>query len=102
VLEQDQGFDLVLCDLMMPGMGGEELLRNIDRRWPELARSVVFMTGGAYTPAAAAFLGSIPNQRIQKPFQPIALLSLLQRALRERLVRERRKVMNGSNGASQH
>jgi PAS domain S-box-containing protein len=102
LLEKDQGFDLVLCDLMMPGMGGEELLKRIDQCWPELASSVVFMTGGAYTPASAAFLGSIPNQRIQKPFQPIALLSLLQRALRERIVRERHKVMNGNNASNGH
>ena len=99
VLEADQSFDLVLCDLMMPGMGGEELLRSVDRRWPQLASSVVFMTGGAFTPSAAAFLASIPNARIQKPFQPIALFGVLQRGLTERAARDRRRQLNGgSNG----
>jgi PAS domain S-box-containing protein len=98
LLEEDTGFDLVLCDLMMPGMGGEELLRRVERRWPRIAASIVFMTGGAYTPAAAAFLASVTNPRIQKPFQPIALMSLLQRGLRERKARE---SANGtSNGAA--
>ena len=93
LLEEDPRFDLVLCDLMMPGMGGEELLRRVERRWPRIASSIVFMTGGAYTPAAAAFLASIANPRIQKPFQPIALMSLLQRGLRDRKARE--KTSNG-------
>ncbi|HMI92935.1 MAG TPA: response regulator, partial [Polyangiales bacterium] len=100
LLEEDHNFDLVLCDLMMPGMGGEELLRRVERRWPRVAASMVFMTGGAYTPAAAAFLASITNPRIQKPFQPIALMSLLQRGLRERKARESGNG-HGNNG-SQH
>jgi signal transduction histidine kinase len=34
----------------------------------EQAAQMVFLTGGAFTPSAGAFLDSIPNQRIEKPF----------------------------------
>ena len=35
------------------------------------------MTGGAFTPRARAFLENIDNARLEKPFPPEALLSLL-------------------------
>jgi signal transduction histidine kinase/ActR/RegA family two-component response regulator len=41
-------FDVVICDLMMPGMSGVDLYREVCNRWPVLARRFVFMTGGTY------------------------------------------------------
>jgi signal transduction histidine kinase len=60
-------FDLILCDLMMSEMSGIELHSELVRRAPELARRVVFMTGGAFTPRARAFLQAIPNRCVEKP-----------------------------------
>lgn len=39
-------YDLVLCDLMMPGESGEELYGWITRARPELAGRVAYVTGG--------------------------------------------------------
>ena len=61
-------FDVIISDLMMPGMSGMELHAEVSRRWPPLARRMVFMTGGAFTNAAKAFLESVPNERLEKPF----------------------------------
>jgi hypothetical protein len=36
---------------------------------PEAARRMVFMTGGVFTDEAQAFLASVENPRIDKPFQ---------------------------------
>ncbi len=82
-LERDPRFDVILCDLMMPQVGGQELMREIERRWPQLVPAIVFMTGGAFSPAAAEFLASVENAHLQKPFEPAALFALLARKLSE-------------------
>ena len=35
---------------------------------PEVVPRIAFMTGGAFTPGAAAFLDKIPNRILKKPF----------------------------------
>jgi DNA-binding NarL/FixJ family response regulator len=64
------GYDVVLCDLMMPEMTGMELHAQLEASAPERARRMVFITGGAYTPAAKAFLARVSNPRVEKPFEP--------------------------------
>jgi PAS domain S-box-containing protein len=61
-------FDLILCDLMMPVMDGRELYTELCRFAPEQAKKVVFLTGGAFTPTLQAFLATVPNASISKPF----------------------------------
>lgn len=79
-LEQDT-FDLVLCDLMMPGVSGMDLHRWLADRSPPLARRMVFMTGGVFTDEAREFLDGVPNPRIEKPFDTKQLLRLIQEEL---------------------
>ncbi len=38
---------------------------------------MVFMTGGAFTPESRAFLASVPNAWVEKPFDPAALRALV-------------------------
>jgi CheY-like chemotaxis protein len=64
------GFDLVLCDVMMPAGGGERFYRTLAERAPALARRIVFFTGGAVTDAARVFLRSQPQPVLQKPLDP--------------------------------
>jgi CheY-like chemotaxis protein len=72
-LEADAGFDVIVCDLMMPEMSGMDLHEHVSRAWPRLASRMVFLTGGAFTPQARAFLDRVPNQRLDKPFDPVVL-----------------------------
>jgi DNA-binding NtrC family response regulator len=78
LLEQ-QDFDVVLCDLLMPGMSGMDLYRELALLRPGAERRMVFMTGGAFTPRAAEFLARVDNPRIEKPFD----LSRMRRIVRE-------------------
>ena len=74
-------FDAVLCDLMMPDGTGMDLFEWIGAAQPALAGRVVFMTGGAFTNAAADFLARVPNRRLEKPFTPKALREAVRSAL---------------------
>jgi CheY-like chemotaxis protein len=64
----DHGFDVVFCDLMMPDMSGVEFYAELERTAPQLVERVVFLTGGAFTPASRQFLARVPNPRLHKPF----------------------------------
>jgi len=75
-------FDVILCDLMMPEMTGMDLHREIARERPELVNRMIFMTGGAFTPAARDFLDRVPNDRLEKPYEVQSLRALVQRLLR--------------------
>ncbi|MFL5319333.1 MAG: ATP-binding protein [Myxococcaceae bacterium] len=70
-------YDLILCDVMMPGMNGMELFAEVSRRAPEAALRFVFMTGGAVRADAKAFLAATTNPVLEKPFPPEALSSML-------------------------
>jgi CheY-like chemotaxis protein len=63
-------FAAILCDLMMPEMTGMDLHEAIAATDPALASRMVFMTGGAYTARAQAFLEGMPARRLDKPFRP--------------------------------
>jgi two-component system, cell cycle sensor histidine kinase and response regulator CckA len=77
VLERGSSFDVVLCDLMMPGMTGMELFEVLRREYPALAPHVVFMTGGVSVPRIREFLDSVSNPKLEKPFDVAELRRLL-------------------------
>jgi len=71
--------DLVLTDLMMPGIGGTALARRLTEQWPDLP--VIFMSGfSAEELQRRGALGS-PGDLIQKPFTPHELMTAVGRAL---------------------
>jgi CheY-like chemotaxis protein len=68
-----ESFDVILCDVMLPGMSGIDLFEAVSRAEPELLRRFIFVTGGAFTQRARDFLASVPNVRIDKPFEASAI-----------------------------
>jgi PAS domain S-box-containing protein len=74
-------FDLVISDLMMPEMTGMDLHAELSQSHPEIAKRMVFLSGGAFTDAAREFLRRVPNPQIEKPFDPQQLRDLLRRLL---------------------
>ncbi len=61
-------YDVILCDLIMPEMTGMDVYRAALQRATPVHDRIVFMTGGAFTQRARDFLQSVPNLRIEKPF----------------------------------
>ncbi len=81
LVAEDERFDVILCDLMMNGLDGIALHDELERARPALAERIVFMTGGAFTPRARAFLARIPNVCIDKPLDMRSLLALIEARL---------------------
>jgi signal transduction histidine kinase/AmiR/NasT family two-component response regulator len=78
-------FDVILMDVMMPEMSGMELYERLRALAPKQAEQVVFLTGGAFSPAAREFLDRVPSPRLDKPFKSEDLLAIVEEVA-ERLV----------------
>jgi PAS domain S-box-containing protein len=80
-LSRRQDYDVVLCDVMMPRMNGMELFAQISRKYPQLAERFVFMSGGATRPDVDAFLDSVANEKLFKPFSLPSVKAVVSRLL---------------------
>jgi PAS domain S-box-containing protein len=78
-------FDLILCDVTMPVMGGLALLGQLQRDRPEAARRLVFMTGGALSEEQRDALARSEVTVLGKPFDLSQLDEVLKRFAREPL-----------------
>ena len=59
---------VILCDLRMPGMGGQGLHAELVARFPALLDRLIFVTGDVVEPSTAAFLRSAGRPVVEKPF----------------------------------
>jgi CheY-like chemotaxis protein len=74
----EREFDAILTDLRMPEMDGLELYRQIEQRWPQRARLVVFITGDALSPTVQKFLAGTGQPYLEKPFVPAEVRKIVQ------------------------
>ncbi len=87
ILERGEPFDLVLCDLMMPDMTGMDVSARLSKERPDVASRMVFLSGGAFTPEAAAFLAAAGRRHVEKPFRPQELKQRVREILGDQLAR---------------
>ncbi len=80
---QEQEFDVVFCDLMMPEVSGMDFFETLRSDQPELCERVVFMTGGAFTPRAQLFVETVDNVTLTKPFEMDSVRRLVQNKLQK-------------------
>jgi len=78
-----EDFDVVFCDLIMPGVTGMDLYYRLLHEREDVARDLVFMTGGAYGGPAQSFLEGLENDVMEKPFRAEQLRSFLAGRLAE-------------------
>ncbi|HVU52259.1 MAG TPA: response regulator [Polyangia bacterium] len=72
-------YDVVICDLSMPGVDGVTLYEGLVARRSPLAPRFVLVTGGAFTPGAAAAIERSAVPCLQKPFDSAKLAETLRR-----------------------
>jgi PAS domain S-box-containing protein len=68
ILERDSGFDVIVCDVVMPEMTGADLHRWLLEQKPHLAARMLFITGGRDGEAARALRDLEPGRLLEKPF----------------------------------
>ncbi len=61
-------YDVVICDLMMPRLRGDEFFYKAKQLRPNLGRRFVFITGFAADPEISDFLTSNDVEFLVKPF----------------------------------
>ena len=76
--------DVILCDVMMPKVTGMDFLESVRKSEPGMARRIIFMTGGAFTPRAREFLEHLPDQHLTKPFEPETLFAAVRACIARR------------------
>ncbi|PYT35976.1 MAG: hypothetical protein DMF52_08910 [Acidobacteria bacterium] len=64
-----RSYDILLLDLKMPEMDGQQLFREVRRRWPDLARRVIFASGDTLHPDTRHFLDTSGCPCVDKPFK---------------------------------
>ena len=66
----EQRFDVILTDIRMPDLDGRALYGEIERRWPERAAQVIFVSGDTLTSTLREFAQERGRPVIEKPFLP--------------------------------
>lgn len=79
---ENETFDAVLCDLHMPGMDGIDVYERAVVRDAALRGRFVFMSGGAHSDRATAFLRREKPLLVDKPFTPERVEQVVRRVLR--------------------
>jgi two-component system NtrC family sensor kinase len=70
---KEQMYDLVICDIRMPGMDGREVYSRVERDIPQLAQRFLFLTGDI-SEQTRAFLQETDKPYLFKPFTREAFL----------------------------
>ncbi|GAB3663209.1 sigma-54-dependent transcriptional regulator [Ramlibacter alkalitolerans] len=93
----ENGYDIVVLDIMMPHIDGLQVLQHVKERHPEV--DVIMMTGLSQVQTAVQAMKLGAFDYLPKPFDPDELKMVVDRAIeRQRLLRENR-VLKSEAGA---
>ncbi len=77
-----EDYDVILCDMMMPEMGGADFYEALREQRPDVLDRIVFLTGGAFTVRARSFLEEVANLRLEKTFDVQHLRAIVRERVR--------------------
>ena len=72
-------FDLIICDLRMPALSGQELHAWAVRHHPQLVERLIFASGDVTDAGIASFLENSGCQVLEKPFEMTTLDRMISR-----------------------
>ena len=77
----EHDFDLVITDLCMPNVCGQELYERVAEERPDLMRRFVFATGDLAREETLAFLKGLPNRILTKPLEAETVRRVVSQAM---------------------
>jgi PAS domain S-box-containing protein len=81
-LSAGERWDVILCDLMMPGLSGMDFYAEALKSAPDAAGRIVFMTAGTFTRRARAFVQSVGDRCFDKPIDAEKLREIVRGGVR--------------------
>ena len=96
-LQREEPPDLILSDLMMPGISGMDVLRAVRRKHPETP--VVLITAYATVETAIEAIKEGAYDYMPKPFGPDELLVVVERAIGHRRLKDENRRLRAQLGA---
>ncbi|MFO7665962.1 MAG: response regulator [Desulfobacterales bacterium] len=81
---KNESFDLMISDIVMPGMNGLELLKQVKTEWPKTRALMMTAYASTDTAVKAIRLGALDY--VPKPFTPDELRNVVQKAMTGKLV----------------
>jgi CheY-like chemotaxis protein len=80
------GYDLVLMDVQMPDMDGNEVTRRIRNELQLKSLPIIALTAGALVSEREHSLQAGMDDFLTKPFEPAALIRIVRRYLESKLI----------------
>jgi two-component system NtrC family sensor kinase len=76
-------YDVILTDVRMPDMDGLALFAEVEQRWPEHARRVVFVSGDTLSAGLSDIAAAGRLRILEKPFVPAEVRRIVAEVLTE-------------------
>ncbi len=78
---QQESFDLVICDMKMPGLNGQQVYERLRLENPAVCRRMIFITGDVVNESLRRFLETEKRPFLAKPFTLAELHQMVQTEL---------------------
>ncbi len=75
------GYDVIISDMKMPGMSGQNLYTFVQKEYPELTDKMLFMTGDVLGKETQSFFKITGAKLLEKPFEIDVLLNVLNKVI---------------------
>jgi len=75
-------YHICLIDIRTPKMNGVELYQWLQKKYPEMAKQVIFTTGGVIDEKSIPFIEQSGRLFLPKPFTPGELTAIVREALK--------------------
>ncbi len=89
-LVSEKSFDVILCDWMMPGFDGMDVVEEIDKRSPN--STVVMISGYPSVGRATEAMKRGAMDYVAKPFRPEEIIEVVKKAVRRKVTEEKKAI----------